>query len=136
MRESPILHSVRAFLASQPDVTLWRCNGGVDTAKGVRYGLGKGAADLIGIITVPALRAGHQVYAREGDVVRINDALFTRVNYGRFLAIEIKAPQGRLSAEQKLWGAAVQRAGGFYAVARSIPEAHAALDRARSGAVS
>ena len=103
MKETPLLHSIRAFLASQPGVTIWRCNTGVDTTRGVRYGLGIGAADLIGIV--------HQT--------------------GRFLAMEVKTPIGRLSAEQKLWGAAVQRAGGFYAVVRSIEQAAAALTEAR-----
>jgi hypothetical protein len=107
MKESPILHAVRIAIASEPDVLLWRCNGGVDTTRGIRYGLGVGAADLIGILKP-----------------------------GRFLALEIKAPKGRPTAEQLLWGGAVQRAGGFYAIVRSVDEAYAALTRARAGAVS
>lgn len=107
MREAPILHAVRAFLAAEPDVTVWRCNGGVDTARGIRYGLGVGAADLIGVL--------HPL--------------------GRFLALEVKSDRGRPTREQLAWGGAVQRAGGFYAIVRSVDEARAALARARAGAV-
>lgn len=99
MRESPILHAVRAALVATGRVMLWRCNGGVDVTRGVRYGLGVGAADLIGLL-VPS---------------------------GRFIGVEIKSPTGRLSREQQLWGAAVQRAGGVYIVARSVEDALAGL---------
>lgn len=95
MRETPILHAVRAALVASGRVLLWRCNGGVDVTRGIRYGLGVGAADLIGVLR-PA---------------------------GRFFACEVKAPKGRLSREQQLWGAAVQAAGGIYIVARSAHEA-------------
>lgn len=39
---------------------------------------------------------------------------------GRFLAIETKAPKGRLREEQKRYGEAVSHAGGIYAVVRSL----------------
>jgi len=94
-RETEILHAVRAALVATGRVTIWRCNGGVDVDRGVRYGLGVGAADLIGLL-VPS---------------------------GRFLGVEIKTPVGRLSMEQKLWGETVRRGGGVYIVARSAADA-------------
>lgn len=109
-RESPILHAVRAVLAADPRVTIWRCNGGVDVVRGVRYGLGKGAADLIGIVMMPSL-------------------------VGRFFAIETKAPKRGPSPDQRLWAQAVRAKGGFYAIARSADEALRALDRCCAGEV-
>lgn len=62
----------------------------------VAYGLGVGSADLIGLAYgSPAI----------------------------FLAVEIKTPIGRLSAEQKAWGSAIQKLGGIYRVIRSEEEA-------------
>lgn len=68
------------------------------------YGLPKGSADLIGILA------------------------------GRFIALELKSPTGRVSPEQTTWLACVRRFGGFACVVRSVNEAIAALERARAGA--
>jgi hypothetical protein len=111
MRESPILHDVRAVLAQSGPC--WRNNTGVDLARGVRYGLGVGGADLISI--APIVVTPEMVGA----------------TIGRFVGIEVKTPTGRLTAEQRLWRDAVTRAGAFYAVARSAEEAADAVVRAR-----
>lgn len=100
--ETPIMRAVRAALAGDGRLVIWRCNGGVDLTRGVRYGLGVGAADLIGLVR----------------------------GSGRFVAFEVKTPVGRLSKKQKLWSEAVRNAGGFYAVVRSADEARSALDEA------
>lgn len=42
---------------------------------------------------------------------------------GRFIAIEVKTPKGRVSAEQERFLAAVRRAGGIAGVARSVQDA-------------
>jgi hypothetical protein len=39
---------------------------------------------------------------------------------GRFLAIEVKTPKGKLSKDQALWGKRVRENGGIYIVARSV----------------
>lgn len=101
-RETTLLHAIRAAVAESGRAMIWRCNNGVDTARGVRYGLGVGAADLIGLLR-PS---------------------------GRFLALEVKTPEGKQSIQQRLWGEAVRTAGGFYAVVRSIDEALAAIEEA------
>lgn len=62
----------------------------------VRYGLGTGSSDLIG---------------------------WTRT--GRFLAIEVKAPHGKPTDQQRLFIAAVQDAGGLAGIAHSVEEARA-----------
>lgn len=57
---------------------------GVDTIRGVRYGLGTGSADLIACVR------------------------------GRFVAIEVKAPGKKLRPEQEMWGNVVTESGGLY----------------------
>lgn len=42
---------------------------------------------------------------------------------GRFVAIEVKTETGRVTAEQREWGARVERAGGVYIVARCLEDA-------------
>ncbi len=74
-------------------------------AQPIQAGLGKGSADLVGIIRGP----------------------------GRAIALEVKTPSGVVSPEQPLWLAAVRALGGFAAVVRSPEEAIAAIDRACRG---
>ena len=47
---------------------------------------------------------------------------------GRFVAIEVKAPRGRLTDEQAAFLELVQRSGGLAGVARSVEEAREILD--------
>lgn len=117
-RETPIMRAVRAVLAAQPDVTIWRNNtgGGIigyddsdpssDEGRWVNFGLGKGGADLVGILGP----------------------------HGRFIAFETKAPKRGPSKFQRMWGSAVRARGGFYAIVRSADAALSALQRARAGA--
>lgn len=42
---------------------------------------------------------------------------------GRFVAIETKSAEARVSKDQLAWGARTERAGGRYVVARSLEEA-------------
>ena len=109
MAERNIQHAIRLALGREPDLTLWRLSQGAMKLPGggmARFGLVPGAADLCGILA-PA---------------------------GRWFCLEIKTTAGRQPEAQKQWGAIIQRRGGFYSVARSVSEARAALDRARSGA--
>jgi hypothetical protein len=95
MRESPILHQVRAALTATGRVLIWRNNVGVDTSRGVRYGIGVGSPDLVGVLKPE----------------------------GRMLGVEVKTPIGRLSHEQRLWRDAFIAAGGVYILARSADDA-------------
>jgi hypothetical protein len=109
--ESVIQDAIRVALGTEPGVVLWRNNCGTAehwTPKGVqrvRYGLAPGSADLVGLVG------------------------------GRFVALEVKAPKGRVTEEQREWLALVRRFGGFAAVVHSVDEARAAVARARTGAV-
>jgi len=101
--EGEIQDAVRLALADVPGLVLWRNNVGMAehwSPKGVRrtrYGLAPGSADLIGCLS------------------------------GRFVALEIKTPTGRLTPEQKTWLALVERHGGLTAVVHSADEALAVV---------
>jgi hypothetical protein len=113
MAERDIQQAIREALGLEPDLVLWRNSTGYTEefsdrtmqSRGIRYGLGKGSADLVGI--GPG---------------------------GRFFALETKSPSGRLTPEQVKWANLVRRFGGFCATVRSVDEAKAALVRARAGA--
>lgn len=107
MKESAIQYAVRVALGREPDLALWRNSTGAVEVGGrwQRFGLVRGGADLVGCL---------------GPT-------------GRWFCLECKTDRGRLSEDQKLFGALVQRLGGFWAVARSVDEARDALERARRG---
>lgn len=111
MKESSIQDAIRVALGTESDLVLWRNNVGQAEhwtgreVSRVRYGLAPGSADLVGVLSP-----------------------------GRFFALEVKTPKGRAAEEQRLWLELVRRMGGFAAVVRSVDEARAALNRARTGA--
>ena len=109
MRESELQDLIRLALGRRDDVVMWRNNVGVletDSGHHVRYGLARGSADLVGI-------------------VRMDNGL------GRFFALEIKTPTGRVHDDQARWLRLVQSRGGYAAVVRSVDEAMAAVDAAK-----
>ena len=81
----------------------------LQAARPFHGGLAKGSSDLIGwrTVTVTPEMVGQKL------------AVFT--------SVEVKAPKGRASEEQRAWLAAVQAAGGIGGVARSVEEAEALL---------
>lgn len=102
--EAAIQSAIRTALGRMPDVMLMR-NANGSPIPGAHYGLPKGSADLIGVLAPT----------------------------GRFLALEVKTPTGRIRPEQLQHLAVVRRFGGFGAVVRSVEEAVAAVERARKG---
>ena len=87
----------------------WRnAQGLAETKNGgkVKYGLGKGTADLVG---------------------------FCRPS-GRFIALEVKTAVGRASDEQKAFIAMVNLGGGYGRFVRSVGDANEAVDAAIEGA--
>ena len=107
--ESVILAKVHQALAATGRVVLWRNQTGALPAVGragkvypVKFGLGVGGADLVGLL--------------KGS--------------GRFFALECKTLRGKQTPEQRAWAQAVEGAGGFYRVVRSQEEALEALDAA------
>lgn len=104
MTEATLLKLIRRDLNATGRCRLVRNNVGVDLERGIRYGLGNGSADLIGV-----LRDGHA------------------------FAIEVKSATGRLRPDQISWWRAATRWGVRGGVARSIPEAFDLLERAERG---
>lgn len=99
-----------------PGCVLWRNNSGVAFHEGtapVRYGVGKGGADLIGALTVKRP--------------------LTRRAVAILLAVEVKTATGRLSQDQRAFGALVERIGGVFIVARSVEDFIRQANTARFG---
>jgi hypothetical protein len=95
-KETNIMNACMVAL-SVAGCLVWRNNvGGLPDANGrpIRYGLGTGSSDLVGI-------------CRDGT----------------FLAVEVKTKTGRVSPAQEAFIAAVRRRGGRSGVARSPEEA-------------
>lgn len=108
MSERDVLHDIRLALGRERDLVLWRNNAGVTLqpdGSWVRYGVGTGGSDLLGILGPN----------------------------GRFFALEAKTPTGRVEKHQAMWQQIVRHHGGFAAVVHSVDEARAALERARRG---
>lgn len=106
--EAVIQNAIRVRLGRLPDLMLMRnANGNPGTLDGRRahFGLPKGSSDLIGVLA-PG---------------------------GRYIALEVKTATGKLRPEQVAHLAIVRRFGGFACVVRSVPEAEAAIERARRG---
>jgi VRR-NUC domain len=96
---------IRFALVRTGRVLLWRNSVGGVRGTRLRYGLGVGSADLVGL-----LRGG--------------------LRAGRLFAVEVKTETGRLSVEQREWLHAVNAAGGYACVARTVPEALSELGAA------
>jgi len=125
MTEGEIQQRVLLAVGGRPDARLFRNNVGVGVSgtvlrqdgpdlflvrgRRIAFGLCPGSADLIG---------WHSVVVT-GDMVGSRIA--------RLLALEIKAPNGRPSGDQRNFIRAVQAAGGIGQVVRSEAEALAAL---------
>jgi len=98
-------NEIRLVLGRRDDVVIFNNESGVASygKHTVRYGVGKGGADLLGI------------------------ALPT----GRFVALEVKTGQARCTKQQRMFLELVRRFGGFAEVVRSVDDANDAIDRAR-----
>lgn len=104
MRETLLQAKIMAVLNHRDSpCRLWRNNVGVTPGTYIRYGLGVGSADLVGLV----------------------------VATGQFLAAEIKTPKGRMSDEQKAWHKTVRLLGGQTHVLRSVEEAEALVTTLR-----
>jgi hypothetical protein len=112
--ETTLQQQIRLALGTRPDARLFRNSVGSlpdpRTGRLVTFGLARGSGDLIGwrTITIGPEHIGQRL------------AVFT--------SIEVKTPTGRIRPEQQHWLAAVQGAGGFAGVARSVGDAITLID--------
>jgi hypothetical protein len=103
--EARVKTAITEWLKTQADVIVWRNNVGVATKpRFVKYGLFIGSADLVGV-------------AR-----------------GMFIALEVKAPKGKVSPEQVAWLAEVRMFGGVAGVVRAVEDAERLVEEARARA--
>jgi hypothetical protein len=109
VKERDVLASVREALGLDPGLDLMRNNVGqatlfdprTHTPYIVRYGLAVGSSDLVGLVD------------------------------GRFVGLETKTADGRLTPEQVRWAERIRRKGGFVTCVRSADEAVEAVARSR-----
>ena len=103
-QHSNLKNQIRLAAGRRNDVVLFNNESGVArfNRHTVRYGVGKGGADLIGLV-VPS---------------------------GRFIALEVKTGKAALTKEQRLFKKLINESGGYCCTVRSIKEAHDAIDRA------
>lgn len=99
MREREIQCAILEAVSARPGAVFWRANSflGVTASRHIVRANVPGTSDILGC-----------------------DA-------GRFVAIEVKVPDGIQSESQKRFQRAVVRAGGIYVIAHSVDDALAAL---------
>jgi hypothetical protein len=105
MSETELVSSILQALALEPGVVVWRNNTGQARLHGshVKFGLGIGSADIIGLVRPT----------------------------GRFIALECKTEKGRASFAQFAWRNVVEENGGIYGLVRSVEEARDVVRLAR-----
>jgi len=104
MTEKQLQQAILRAFGTRGDLRIWRANVGVARIgrRVVRFGV-TGQADLTGILPD-----------------------------GRRLEIEVKAPDGRQSEDQKNYQRMIERFGGLYVLARSVEDVERAVESARS----
>lgn len=108
--ESKVLRAIELALGAEPDLLLLRNNVGVAVhadGRRVRYGLGNGSPDLVGMLS-------------------------TRHGHAAWFCLEVKAPGGRLSRVQVVRQASWRRFGAFVFVVTDVYQALHALDQTRT----
>ena len=123
--ERDVQAAVREWLATQPDVTIFRnAQAYVQFPDGhkARTGLGTGSADLIGSLTYKRILTDRHRYDETKD---------TYMTVARALGIEIKRPGERLDPDQITWHDEMRRRGWVVGVAHSVDEARDTIERAR-----
>lgn len=138
MGEREVQHDIRAALGRDPRVALWRNNVGtmkVETCPHCRAPLrseeikSRNCSECGRAFQKPERR-----FVQFGLVAGSSDLLGILRPSGRFIALEVKTPEGRTSIEQEWFLSLIQAAGGFACVVRSVSDAVAAIDRASQGA--
>lgn len=111
-------NKIRLALGRRGDIRLFNNESGLavyETHK-VRYGVGKGGSDLIGMVCMPVEMGGSEF------------------SFARFIALEVKTGDAKPDKDQILFMEQVRRYGGFACVVRSVRDAVDAVARCREGA--
>lgn len=97
------MHAIRKRIGARKDVLLWRNQTGQtkdNYGHYIRYGLGRGSSDLIGVLK-PS---------------------------GRFFGLEVKRPGGRVRPEQEMWIEMIRTYGAVGAIVDSVDDAERVVD--------
>jgi hypothetical protein len=127
--EAQILKEILLTLGSRADMRVWRNNTGqLWTGKIIRK------VERAGTIKVEK----GDILIKRGYPVRFGlpgsaDILGVAAPSGRFIAVEVKAENGKQSKQQKVFADMVKRMGGAYILARSKDEAMSELEKELSG---
>lgn len=117
-----ITHPIRIALNKLPGVRVVRNNSGMlewAPGKRLRYGLGLGSADLVGVVLIPWDLSDPRIFDSHG--------------LGRAFCLEVKRPGVKPDRHQLAWLQAVRNLGGFATVVHSVDEAIEAVQRCREG---
>jgi len=104
--ESQLTPVLLQILCGGTGLVLARNAQGYDAERRIKYGLGPGSADYVGLYSRPPLPA-------------------------LYVEVEMKSPDGRLSTEQRARQQFIARLNGVYAVVRCEADARVLLDRLR-----
>ncbi len=103
-------NQIRIALGKLDHVVVWNNESGgtpsIDGLRFIRYGVGKGGSDLLGIVKLSS-------------------------GVGRFFALEVKTGKARASKEQEMFIALVRRYGGYASIVRSVQDALTAIEEAQ-----
>lgn len=89
------------------------------------------AKELDGAECEAALMGLNRAYSMMSDAIKfglgVGSADVIVCYFGRFIALEFKSETGFLSIEQRTWAGWIERAGGVYALVRTVDEAVGAV---------
>jgi hypothetical protein len=130
--EQAIQSQILVAIGALDGVLVWRQNVGKAPSAWKRVG-GFAAARLRGLLSIDDPRP---LYVSSGRLVQYGapgQPDIMAIAAGRFVGIEVKTEIGRQSANQKIWQAAIEAAGGVYVLARSVSDATRAVEEVRRG---
>lgn len=128
--ETALQKAILEALAFDKNIQVWRSNTGAGNAASgrfIRYGLAKGASDIVGIVKMEVCWA--HTSPRDLKTPASPEEQFKLL--GRFIALEVKVGKGQPTLEQHEFLALVRRMGGHAAVVRSIDEALSQVAQAK-----
>jgi hypothetical protein len=131
--EAQVEREVLRTLGATPDVLLARNEVGQGHPAAIRHALQEALAPFGPAVVATALSVLRRHTIRWGLGVGSPDLVGSVA--GRAGGLELKAPDGIVSEDQRRWHAAARRRGVFVAVVRSAEEATEAVGRWRAGGV-
>ncbi len=123
--ESRLLAQIRLAVGSRPDFLIARINTGVYSAPSNPKSRVRSAPNGFPDIIATQLRRANYTYEVNSTFSSFSEQRW--FYYGQAVAIETKAPKGKLSEAQENWRDAFERVGGIYIVPRSVEEVEAVL---------